>query len=79
MRTVREAREPFFPFLPLRSTYEHLDIYLQLCMCGGCNGLLIAPLVIITLLLDEIYQLEKLPFNEMRNSLHSMIFLFNIL
>ena len=44
-----------------RSRYS--DIYLQLCMWDDYHIFLIAPLVFIRLLLDEIYHLIKLSFD----------------
>ena len=49
-RTVGEGGDYPYSSLPLPSTHEHSDIYLQLCIRD-------ASLVITSLLLDEIYRL----------------------
>ena len=58
------AREDaiFYSSLPLPPTDEHSDIYLQLCMWHN-QHVLIASLAFTSLLLDEIYQLIKLPLD----------------
>ena len=52
----------FFSNLPLPPAHEHWEIYLQLCMWDDYQVFLIATLVFTRLLLNEIYQLIKLPF-----------------
>ena len=49
--------------LPLPSTHEHSDIYLQLCIWDDCHVFLIASLVITRLLLHEICHLGVLSFD----------------
>ena len=44
----------FYSTLPLSPTHEHSDIYLQLYIWDDHHIFLIAPLVFIRLLLDEI-------------------------
>ena len=53
----------FYSTLPLPPAYEHSDIYLQLCMWDDYHIFLIAPLVFIRSLLDEIYHRTELPFD----------------
>ena len=53
----------FYSTLPHPPAHKHSDIYLQLWMCDDYHALLIASLVFIRLLLDEIYHLVELPFN----------------
>ena len=52
----------FYSALPLPTTYEHWDIYLQFCMWDDHQVFLIATIVFTRLLLDEIYHLIELPF-----------------
>ena len=53
----------FYSTLPLPPAHEHSDTYLQLCMWDDYQVFLIATLVFIRLLLDEIYHLIELPFD----------------
>ena len=53
----------FYSTLPLPPAHEHWDINLQLCMWDDYHVFLIATLVFIRLLFDEIYQLMELPFD----------------
>ena len=53
----------FYSTQSLPSAHEHWDIYLQLCMWDDYQIFLIATLVFTRLLLDEIYDLIKLPFH----------------
>ena len=53
----------FYSTLSLPSAHEHWDIYLQLCMWDDYHIFLIATLVFTRLLLNEIYDLIKLPFH----------------
>ena len=53
----------FYSNLPLQPAHENWDIYLQLCMWDGYHVILIAMLVFIRLLLDEIYHLIELSFD----------------
>ena len=53
----------FYSTLPLPPAYEHSDIYMQLCMWDEYHIFLIASLEYTRLLLDEISQLIKLPFD----------------
>ena len=51
--------------LSLPPAHKHWDIYLQLCMWDDYHVILIATLVFIRLLLDEIYHLIELPFDRL--------------
>ena len=57
----------FYSTLPLPSTHEHSDIYLQLCMWDYYHLFLITQLLFTRLLLDEIYHLIELPFDWLMN------------
>ena len=59
---MERKRTIFYSTLPLPSTHENLDIYLQLCTWDDYQVFLIAPLVFTRLLLDEIYHLIELLF-----------------
>ena len=59
----RERRTIFYSTLPLPPTHEHSHIYFQLCTWDGYHKFLIATLVIIRLLLNEIYHLIDLLFD----------------
>ena len=52
----------FYSTLTFSPTYEHRDIYLQLCMWDDYHVFLITALVFTRLLLDEIYHLIELTF-----------------
>ena len=66
-----EGYHVLFPFtmsyssLPFPLVLEHSDIYWQLCMRHDCHIFLFASLITTRLLLDEIFQLVKLPFVSM--------------
>ena len=55
----------FYSTLPLPPAHEHWDIYLQLCMWDDYQLFLIATLVFTRLLLNEIYHLVELPFEQL--------------
>ena len=63
-RTAGEGRGTFlFSTLPVPPACEHSDIYVQLCTRDDCHTFLIATLVFIRLLLDEIYHRIELLFD----------------
>ena len=67
-RDIREREGTiFYSTLPIPTTHEHGDIYLQLCMWDDYYVCLIATLVFTRLLLDEIYHLIGLPFEWLIN------------
>ena len=53
----------FYSTLVLSPAHKLWDIYLQLYMWGDYHVFLIATLVFVRLLLDEIYHLIELPFD----------------
>ena len=63
--TGQQGKEGYFFYstLPPPPTYEHWDIYLQLCMWDDYYVFLITTLVFTRLLLNEIYHLIELPFD----------------
>ena len=65
-RIAGEGREP--PFIPIHHlsllpAHEHSKIYFQLCMWDDYHIFLIVWLVFTRLLLDEMYDLIKFPFD----------------
>ena len=58
----KEGGTMLYSFLSVSPAHEHSDIYLQLCMWDDYHLFLIASLVTIRLLLDELYHFIELPF-----------------
>ena len=57
------GEDHLFSSLILPNTDKHSDIYLILCMWDDYHEFWIPPLVITKLLIEENYQLGKLPFD----------------